>query len=322
MKPRACRNVMHEPRGGQGSCWVNAALQSIFTPLQCKAALSQLWANKSDADRAPLLRRALDKQLGRKSDQPRDVSISDRLAATFAALHTEPLTQPCAPYLCTDKYYKHRRDDAAELLGHALGDASCAISFSSLFDGYAVQTMTCSSSACKHSRVKQHPDNFKMLHLPIVAVQDGAAHPLHTVQDALDNYLQPELVDYSWEPCTRCGSTKFWKEDAVSIAPNVLVLCLKRWADPENPLLHPVQVTDSITCQGVQYDLRSVVAHLGNSAHSGHYVTVAKHATAHGTWWLYDDECRKEAKPEQRTTLCKYNHREMKRYVVVYEKGT
>ena len=99
-----------------------------------------------------------------------------------------------------------------------------------------------------------------------------------------------------------------------------LVLCLKRWADPENPLLHPVQVTDSITCQGVEYSLRSVIAHLGDPAHSGHYVTVARHTTANGTWWLYDDECRKEAKPEQRTTLCKYDHREMKSYVVVYEK--
>ena len=159
-----------------------------------------------------------------------------------------------------------------------------------------------------------------MLHLPVVAVQDGVAHPLHTVQDALDNYFQPELVDYSWEPCARCGCTKFWKADAVSVAPNVLVLCLKRWADRRKPLLHPVQVTDTITCQGVEYSLRSVIAHLGDSAHSGHYVTVAKHTTANGTWWLYDDECRKEAKPEQRTTLCKYDHREMKSYVVVYEK--
>ena len=159
-----------------------------------------------------------------------------------------------------------------------------------------------------------------MLPLPLVAVRGGVPHPLRTVQAAVDAYSEPALVQCDSAPCTECGCDTFWKAETVTVFPEVLILCLNRWADPTAPLLHPVEVTDSITFRGVEYNLRSVLAHLGSSADGGHDITVAKHTTANGTWWLYDDEWRKEATPNQRTTLCKYGHREMKSYVVIYEK--
>ena len=306
--------------GGGGSCWINAALQAIFAPLRSKALLSQLWEQTPEDHRAPLLRRAFDKSFARRTTLASAASVSDRLVATFASLYTPPLTETCAPYLCTEEFYHGTQEDAAEFVTQLLHDDACATHIRRLFEGLTVQTMTCSSSTCKLRRAKAATDEFDMLQLPLLQERSGIKHKLYTVQEALDAYSEPELVHYDAEPCARCGNTAFWKADTATLTPDVLVLCVKRWADPEEPLLHPVEVTDAVTFQSVTYSLRAVVVHLGDSIHAGHYITIAKHAAENGTWWLYDDGVRKEATEEQRRTLCKYGIRTMKSYLMVYEK--
>ena len=155
---------------------------------------------------------------------------------------------------------------------------------------------------------------------PLLQERSGVKHKLWTVQEALDAYSAPELVHYDAEPCARCGNTTFWKADTATLTPDVLILCVKRWADRKRPLLHPVEVTDTVTFQSVTYSLRAVVVHLGDSIHAGHYITIAKHAAKNGTCWLYDDGVRKEATEEQRRTLCNYGVRTMESYLMVYEK--
>ena len=152
-------------------------------------------------------------------------------------------------------------------------------------------------------------------------MKDGVWQPLNTVQAALDNYFAAEIVECNAEPCTRCGCVRFWKKESVTITPDVLILCLKRWATHETPLLHTVLVTDVITFQGIEYHLRSVIVHLGESAQSGHYITVAKHTTESNSWWIYDDESRREASVDERSTMGTYFQQNMNSYVITYEKS-
>ena len=89
----------------------------------------------------------------------------------------------------------------------------------------------------------------------------------------------------------------------------------------ERLLDHSVVPSRSLHFQEQLYDLRSVVIHLGDSSRAGHYISVAKHETPSGDWWLFDDERRILAQDcevnAQGTYRC---GRLMKSYVLVYEK--
>ena len=86
-------------------------------------------------------------------------------------------------------------------------------------------------------------------------------------------------------------------------------------------MAHPVATTEVLEFQGHVYELRSVVVHLGDSVESGHYITLAKHETDTGSWWLYNDSERKEASPEQVATTVGYRSwTVMKSYILFYEK--
>ena len=47
VKPRPCRNLRWETGGGEGSCWINAALEAIFAPIRYKLILSQIWTEQT-----------------------------------------------------------------------------------------------------------------------------------------------------------------------------------------------------------------------------------------------------------------------------------
>ena len=111
--------------------------------------------------------------------------------------------------------------------------------------------------------------------------------------------------------------------------PQILVLTLKRFKNvqletgryAERCVQHQVTPTEVLDFQGHLYDLRSVIVHFGESNHSGHYIALAKHETDTGTWWLYNDNERREAKREQIATADSFRHYgQMKSYVLFYEK--
>ena len=106
--------------------------------------------------------------------------------------------------------------------------------------------------------------------------------------------------------------------------PPVLRLQLNRWnsADASGALLHPVEANEIVTFHGQAYVLQSVVVHLGDRPNSGHYIAIARHATDHGTLWLYDDARRVIASPDQIRTTALYpmgrDYLQMKAYVLFY----
>ena len=49
-KPRPLRNMLHEPEGGQGSCFVNAAFQALIAPRSMQAVLHRLAGSGHEND--------------------------------------------------------------------------------------------------------------------------------------------------------------------------------------------------------------------------------------------------------------------------------
>ena len=144
-----------------------------------------------------------------------------------------------------------------------------------------------------------------------------------TVQEAVGAYMPSVQVTLPAEPCARCRCSSFSKMHEVDRFPRVLQIALNRWATHTRggALLHPVAANPNITFKTQSYSLRSGVIHLGPTPNSGHYIAVSRHDTANGQWWLYDDDRRVEAKPQEVSTLGNYRaFGAMQRYALFYER--
>ena len=243
------------------------------------------------------------------------VSMERRLAATFACVHTPPVTRPITPYLLTDACYVGRQDDASEFL-HRILDPVRSPTLALRLRGHMTQTLRC--TACDLTRPSQ---DERFQHITASLLTRFAA-PIKSVQDAVDAYMPPEVIDDDLEtPCSRCEGRRFSKEHAVTVAPEILMVCLNRWADPARPLLHYVEATETLEFANTTHKLRAVVSHLGRSPHHGHYVAVTRHDTSNGAWWLYNDALRRKATPEEVATRASLDgHGQMQSYVLLYER--
>ena len=157
-----------------------------------------------------------------------------------------------------------------------------------------------------------------MLPIP-VRRNDGSL--ITSVQDALEAYFEAEDVGVDW--CCRnstCGlynlpNRRPNKFHRISVHPQVLVLNLVRWQGGGAGLLHAVVPELEISLQGVKYELKSIVCHLGHTINGGHYTSRIHFPAAGGTWWYYNDSVRRLATDEDMRT----SSRE-KSYVLMYEK--
>lgn len=100
--------------GGSGSCWINAALQAMFTPLEFKKVFCKQWRRLRGS---PLQKQLLENSLDTRGfgEGPRAPVGNEqkRLAALFHCLHGEPNTRSFTPFLHADKYYRGPQEDAA-----------------------------------------------------------------------------------------------------------------------------------------------------------------------------------------------------------------
>ena len=101
------------------------------------------------------------------------------------------------------------------------------------------------------------------------------------------------------------------------------MITLKRWAEAgvAGGILDTVAVDLELLCVKTSYRLQSVVNHLGQTIHHGHYVTIARHPTSHCEWWLYDDGNVSPATMEEVTSCASlpgWGH--MHSYVLFYER--
>ena len=129
--------------------------------------------------------------------------------------------------------------------------------------------------------------------------EEMGSPPLTTAPDALTEYFAGSVVERR-EKCAGCGLANqiYHQNFRILVFPFVLVLTLKRWQFIDNGrggfderlLDHHVLPTKSLNVESKCYLLRSVVIRLGNSPRSCHYICVAKHDSAGGDWWLFNDE--------------------------------
>ena len=316
-KPRAFYNIMRERFGG-GSCWINAAIQAALSPEAFKVALTTQWVNLERSTQERLLRLIQSpRRIGNAGQTVFPSTSQVRLAATFCSAHRDPRTQPLNPYLFTDSWYVGAQDDASQFLSRILHPDE-APSLAQLLGGHMDQFLECTNPGCGHVRATTG-ESFSSVQLPLKNIAGGV---VRTVQEALDAYMPREQVSLD-EPCHGCHQVQnYWKTHKVTRFRQVLMVSLNRWAHVgvESAILHPVEASELLHFKERHYRLCSVVCHLGPAPSAGHYIAVSRHATNHGEWWLYDDERRVIATPEQISTIGSYGDAgPVQSYVLFYE---
>ncbi|CAE7574509.1 UBP25, partial [Symbiodinium sp. KB8] len=166
--------------------------------------------------------------------------------------------------------YNGRQEDAAEFLVRLLDDCE-GLQLS--LRGQEVPRLLCQH--CGHGR-NLPADSF--LHLQLTLQYEA---PLLSVQEAIDRYLQQRHIadDFRGWSCwqSECINKELaedpplWSTN-ITQWPEVLMLSLKRWNTERRMLAHKVDCTDALVVGDRTYRLQSLVAHIGASADSGHYV--------------------------------------------------
>ena len=141
---------------------------------------------------------------------------------------------------------------------------------------------------------------FQVQALPI-QTQTGVL--LRSLTETWQHFRAAEKCDSLYRfQCPVCTSTeallKGWSFTQMSA---ILCLQLKRYEYNRQTgaaiiLNHVVTYRAREFFEGVEYELQAVVFHAGDSAHAGHYWTIAGHGVESAKkWWKYNDSARQEA---------------------------
>ena len=280
-KPRLHRNL------GQ-SCFINASLTALYGPQRIKSLLYNLYQLRHDEYNMGLWNVAMSPTgLSRESDYALFTN-DDRLAVSYASCFHAPRGQMLVPRLFTNRYYHGQQEDAHEFLCDMLGAAP---EVNALLLGDDTATLMCPHVSCRVQIPKVRPDPFGQLNLKLVDDRTQPPRIVTSVQEAINLYFAPAPVDDDlWEdrPCAHVGLPPV-QQHVITKFPQVLLLTLGRWNDLHNIISNHIVPDETLTVQGKIYVLRSVINHMGSTAHSGHYFCYMRHETPHGSWWYYND---------------------------------
>ena len=326
-KPRGFYNLTREAIGN-GSCWLNAALQLLlsvpaFTDVYRsefeleqsryltpqRHGLLSLWSVAHfDGD----MRDEESKRLRLASGN--GVSTLDRLAVTYlaaiqgrAADGKDIRGKSLLPLLLTDVYYTGAQEDAAEFLLREIFTEEKSHLRSLVYGEYSLHRMYCRNPSCTFERPvaaqSQEEQTFVSWELHIPDANTGRED---SVQAAIDDYLQPEVVDerFKWN-CPKCDSHEPPRKSRdIARMPRVLLLTMNRGKPvlrSDGSVVMELQHTNTfvnktITVGKTNYTLAANILHRGQRTDEGHYIAIARHGE---DYWKYDDSLRRQARSHE-----------------------
>ncbi len=301
------------------SCFINATFLAVLALTPLRQHLQGFWHDQDNETFAQLLRVAQNSINSAESPAlVRTVgSSAERLAATLLAFLTPPMTAR-VPLLLTDRYYHGVQEDAEEFLRRMLFAEDHETELQHLSYSIRQEFLVCRNCAARQEL--GHPTPVDVLQLEL----RPQGRLCTSIADALTAHLQPEEVFddlQSWRGgCPTCSNNERPTRGSMYYqAPDALLIQLKRWTShrAEDALLHQVHPDSTITFADRTYHLVSVVSHIGQSVHHGHYTATIKYPTPEGDWWHYNDD-----RSSRTSSPAVYRRSEEHIYLAFYEKST
>lgn len=308
------------------TCYLNAFLQSLFLCNAFVANLFRVTVAKHNAGASTKV-----------AESPVDVTMLKELQILFGQLiRTQRDAISPRRFLDTlpDFYRTGQQQDSTEVARHILsslgGTSSKLIEL--VFGGQTVTKVACRVCA----RVSERPENITDFGFPIPSETEPAAAGL-SVQSLFDDFAKTEELSgdnaYSCEGCSKKTTAVRWTE--IGSPPVHLFVVLNRFAwDLENgervKVLTHVEIDETISVWGLEYELYAVVFHSGPNANSGHYYTVGRRSEAikgstaandhrHRRWSRFNDaDVRKTTGFHVINDLSSDPHRDDRPYIVFY----
>ena len=299
-KPRPFANAL-AAGWGSGSCYINAALQLLFSSRRARMKLAEIisteagatteiarsrwhFCTKTDIAAVQTAQQTLPGRL-----------LGDRsLALTFAAAmqgRTDTgaslLGRPLYPSLLLRDCYEGPQEDSALFLMYCLG--RCPLT-AAHFKGHFHPALLQCAGCGKQTATEAHADERDFTTLQI-----QGDHP--TVQGAL---VASSIEDLDEEfrgrcPNPACGRRLSHKHQSVAEPPDVLMLQVKIWdysGTRPTRLVCTMSLDERITVCTKCYWLKGIVYHYGDSPIAGHYVAVTRHGNDPEPFVVYNDAHR------------------------------
>ena len=300
------------------SCYINATLTALFGIQTFRETLKNIY----DAH-AQRLERVL--WPAATSHRVRVLEVTDarttneeRLAVTFRACFEPQAGTGVVPVLFTNRFYNRQQEDAHEFLLRSIANEESAPMLSAALSGVDAPQLACSRCGWQRPAAIERFNHMSVQ----ICRMDGS--PVHSVQQAMDMYLQPETIHLRDWICennhcvlSRAGDCSPNKVHSITTPPRVLIVQLVHWKNEANRricLFHAVTPEMVLDVSGVQYDLKAIVCHIGPDASHGHYTARIHFPAAGGNWWYYNNTARRLAGDEELETTAAERS-----YILMYE---
>ena len=308
-KPRPFANAL-VTQWGQGSCYINAALQVLFASHRMQQCLAQVlsecrfraetWKFLADTN----INGIREKAEARITEAAwSDATLALTLAAAMQGSAGDGRSlrgRPLFPALFLRECYGGPQEDSMHFLLACL--ERCPRSLPHCTGRFHPAFLQC--AACGQQQAGGgHADEQLFTSLQVQTHCKDSGDPCQTVQNAL-HASWTETLDDDPDFTGRCPSCpNLWKHKSQTVQnpPAVLLVSIKQWAQNiENDgsvTTHRrssgMRLDETVQIEAATYSLHGVIFHQGLSPGSGHYVAVARHGVDAEPFFLYNDACRR-----------------------------
>ena len=295
--PRPFKNVASEG-WGLGSCYINAAIQFVFSSSSVRSALARLVSTSAHRDVSRMQHQWRLCTLGSSSEiklaqQESIERIDDWVwALTLAAsmqgqsVMGESLSDsPLYPSLFLCISYQGRQDDPMSFLFRALDSTS---SINTLCAGAFSQALLWCRKCGQNSPAGPGTERFISLQVQ--------GHCKDVESAVLDSYFE-DLDDQFQGLCCNCKTRWSYKYRPIHKLPQVLIIQIARWnccSSIRQRSPSQMRLEQTLTLSGTTYHLCGIIYHIGDSDMAGHYVAVVRHETNKQSFVVYNDDQRQD----------------------------
>ena len=152
------------------------------------------------------------------------------------------------------------------------------------------------SKKCTACGYERPANEYLSLVLRLPFVKESLENRKHRVVGNSVQRLLEKCLHGTTDECFQCKSVSFKETCSICDHPNILAIHINRIDNSGQKCGEKIRNSRRISVSNVEYQLKCVISHLGESFNTGHYIA---HRLSNEKWVEYDDLTIKHSAPEQ-----------------------